>query len=53
MFLCLNSFVMQQETIKIDVCLDDETSAYLNRKDVQEALHAKLVGTINWSVCSE
>ncbi|KAK4272445.1 hypothetical protein QN277_021005 [Acacia crassicarpa] len=42
-----------QETAKVDVCLDDETSAYLNRKDVQEALHAKLVGIIKWSVCSE
>ncbi|KAF7804001.1 Serine carboxypeptidase-like 45 [Senna tora] len=42
-----------QETEKIDVCLEDETFTYLNRKEVQEALHAKLVGVTSWSVCSE
>jgi len=47
------SSLMQQEGGKIDVCVEDETTAYLNRKDVQEALHAKLEGITSWSVCSE
>ncbi|XP_054803617.1 serine carboxypeptidase-like 46 isoform X2 [Prosopis cineraria] len=58
--VCFSSIDMQaqmlnqpQETAEIDVCLEDETSTYLNRKEVQEALHAKLVGVIDWSVCSE
>ncbi|XP_028761512.1 serine carboxypeptidase-like 46 isoform X2 [Neltuma alba] len=58
--VCLSSIDKQaqmlnqlQETANIDVCLEDETSAYLNRKEVQEALHAKLVRVINWSICSE
>ncbi|XP_048127470.1 serine carboxypeptidase-like 45 [Rhodamnia argentea] len=41
-----------QETEKIDVCIDDETFKYLNRKEVQEALHARLVGISTWTVCS-
>ncbi|CAL1374415.1 unnamed protein product [Linum trigynum] len=36
----------------IDLCVQDETFTYLNRKDVQEAMHAKLVGVISWSFCS-
>ncbi|XP_028766709.1 serine carboxypeptidase-like 45 [Neltuma alba] len=42
-----------QETQKIDVCEEDKTHNYLNRKDVQQALHAKLVGLSTWSVCSD
>ncbi|KAK4281972.1 hypothetical protein QN277_013409 [Acacia crassicarpa] len=42
-----------QETQKIDVCEEDETNKYLNRKDVQQALHAKLVGLSTWTICSE
>ncbi|MCH97161.1 serine carboxypeptidase-like 45-like, partial [Trifolium medium] len=41
-----------QEGEKIDVCEEDETITYLNRKDVQLALHAKLVGIPVWSTCS-
>lgn len=41
-----------QEGEKIDVCVEDETITYLNRKEVQEALHAKLVGITRWSTCS-
>ncbi|KAG8649012.1 hypothetical protein MANES_08G061200v8 [Manihot esculenta] len=37
----------------IDVCVEEKTSAYMNRKDVREALHAQLVGVSNWSICSE
>ncbi|WVZ04603.1 hypothetical protein V8G54_017949 [Vigna mungo] len=47
--VCLSSVNQQayvlnqlQETQKIDVCVGDKTTTYLNRKEVQEALHAKL-----------
>ncbi|KAH6771125.1 serine carboxypeptidase-like 45 [Perilla frutescens var. hirtella] len=42
----------QQVTETIDVCVEDETVNYLNRKDVQKALHARLVGLNRWLVCS-
>ncbi|XP_057995632.1 serine carboxypeptidase-like 45 isoform X2 [Hevea brasiliensis] len=42
----------QQVSERIDVCVDDETMNYLNRKDVQKALHARLVGVGKWEVCS-
>ncbi|KAI4336522.1 hypothetical protein L6164_015038 [Bauhinia variegata] len=42
----------QQVTETIDVCVEDETLNYLNRKDVQLALHARLVGVRRWSACS-
>ncbi|KAE9612495.1 hypothetical protein Lal_00033256 [Lupinus albus] len=48
----LNQLTQLQEVEKIDVCVEDETSTYLNRKDVQDALHAKLVGINSWSLCS-
>lgn len=44
---------IQQGTEKIDVCVEDEAYKYLNRKDVQKALHALLVGVSRWSICSE
>ncbi|KAM0934825.1 putative carboxypeptidase D [Dioscorea sansibarensis] len=42
----------QKLTAQIDVCVEDETVNYLNRKDVQDALHAKLNGVTEWTVCS-
>ncbi|XP_077229246.1 serine carboxypeptidase-like 45 [Tasmannia lanceolata] len=42
----------QQVTERVDVCVEDETVNYLNRKDVQTALHAHLIGTTKWIVCS-
>ncbi|RHN78459.1 putative carboxypeptidase D [Medicago truncatula] len=39
-----------QAVEKIDVCIGHETVAYLNRKEVQKALHTQLVG--NWSTCT-
>ncbi|XP_022156752.1 serine carboxypeptidase-like 45 [Momordica charantia] len=42
-----------EDSGKIDVCIEDEVDAYLNRVDVQEALHAQLVGVANWSLCSD
>ncbi|KAK7286668.1 hypothetical protein RJT34_21831 [Clitoria ternatea] len=57
--VCLSSANQQayvlnqlQETEKIDVCVGDKIITYLNRKDVQEALHAELVGVSKWSTCS-
>ncbi|XP_076936643.1 serine carboxypeptidase-like 45 [Bidens hawaiensis] len=44
---------VQDEETKIDVCVEDETIEYLNRKDVQTALNARLVGVNNWTPCSE
>ncbi|KAJ4973142.1 hypothetical protein NE237_006316 [Protea cynaroides] len=41
-----------QVTETIDVCVEDETINYLNRRDVQKALHARLVGVKRWAVCS-
>lgn len=42
----------QQVTESVDVCVEDETVNYLNRRDVQQALHARLVGVNRWTVCS-
>ncbi|CAN0887511.1 Serine carboxypeptidase-like 46 [Linum grandiflorum] len=36
----------------IDLCVQDETDKYLNRKDVQRAMHAQLVGVTSWTFCS-
>ncbi|GAU51601.1 hypothetical protein TSUD_372930 [Trifolium subterraneum] len=37
---------------KIDVCVEHETVTYMNRKEVHNALNAKLVGITHWSTCS-
>ncbi|KAK4770843.1 hypothetical protein SAY87_031375 [Trapa incisa] len=57
--VCLSSALSQsiklnqlQETQEVDVCVEDETNVYLNRKDVQEAFNARLVGATKWSICS-
>ncbi|XP_058757658.1 serine carboxypeptidase-like 45 [Vicia villosa] len=42
----------QQAGENLDVCVGDETTTYMNRKDVQNAMHAKLVGVKSWSSCS-
>ena len=51
-FKQLNLFVLQEVADTIDVCVDDEIVNYLNRPDVQKALHARLVGVRQWAVCS-
>ncbi|KAF3457501.1 hypothetical protein FNV43_RR02159 [Rhamnella rubrinervis] len=43
----------QDSKEKIDVCAGEKTSIYLNRKDVQAALHARLVGIPQWTSCSD
>ncbi|CAM0904852.1 unnamed protein product [Alopecurus aequalis] len=42
----------QQLNRELDVCVEDETVNYLNRKDVQKAMHAHLNGVPKWTVCS-
>ncbi|KAK6124818.1 hypothetical protein DH2020_041434 [Rehmannia glutinosa] len=57
--VCLSSVLQQSEVLnqldepKIDVCVEDETNVYLNRKDVQKAFHARLIGVKRWSICSD
>ncbi|KAJ6741661.1 CARBOXYPEPTIDASE [Salix viminalis] len=41
-----------KDSENIDVCVKEKSSQYLNRKDVQEALHAQLVGVTRWTGCS-
>ncbi|CAI9768790.1 unnamed protein product [Fraxinus pennsylvanica] len=57
--VCISSVLSQskilspkQVTETIDVCVEDETVNYLNRRDVQKALHAHLVGVNRWLICS-
>ncbi|KAK7396051.1 hypothetical protein VNO78_16764 [Psophocarpus tetragonolobus] len=38
---------------QIDKCIMKYSEMYLNRKDVQNALHARLVGTTNYRLCSK
>lgn len=59
--VCLSDVFSQSEVLeqnqdtetKVDVCVEDKTIEYLNRKDVQTALHARLVGVNQWAPCSE
>ncbi|XP_027343154.1 serine carboxypeptidase-like 45 [Abrus precatorius] len=60
--VCISSVLSQSKVIcpqtqqanesTIDVCVDDKVTNYLNRHDVQESLHARLVGVRKWDVCS-
>ncbi|KAJ4711495.1 Carboxypeptidase [Melia azedarach] len=57
--VCISSVLSQSKILTpqqvgetIDVCVEDKTVNYLNRKDVQKALHARLVGVRQWAVCS-
>ncbi|KAL3637119.1 hypothetical protein CASFOL_019418 [Castilleja foliolosa] len=57
--VCLQSSANQslvtsqlQGDSNIDVCVIEETRVYLTRKDVQTALHTRLVGIQNWTICS-
>ncbi|CAI0411534.1 unnamed protein product [Linum tenue] len=36
-----------------DLCIQDEMNKYLNRKDVQQAMHAQLVAISNWTACTQ
>lgn len=46
LFFFFYSLCMQKDAENIDVCVQRKPSEYLNRKDMQEAIHAKLVGVI-------
>ncbi|XP_066349222.1 serine carboxypeptidase-like 45 [Miscanthus floridulus] len=58
--VCISSVLMQSQILapqqgsrELDVCVEDETMNYLNRKDVQQAMHARLTnGVQRWTVCS-
>ncbi|KAK9036375.1 hypothetical protein V6N11_078379 [Hibiscus sabdariffa] len=57
--VCISSVLSQSMAInphqvseRVDVCVEDKIVSYLNRKDVQKALHARLVGVRRWIVCS-
>ncbi|OMO88793.1 Peptidase S10, serine carboxypeptidase [Corchorus capsularis] len=58
--VCISSVLSQSNVLTpqqqvgetIDVCVEDETVNYLNRQDVQKALHARLLGVRKWTVCS-
>ncbi|KAE8813221.1 Serine carboxypeptidase-like 45 [Hordeum vulgare] len=62
--VCISSVLMQSQILtphskstdqvntELDVCVEDETMNYLNRKDVQKAMHAQLNGVPKWTVCS-
>ncbi|CAN0909430.1 Serine carboxypeptidase-like 45 [Linum grandiflorum] len=46
----LQSLASQKKAVEgTDVCLKEKMAKYLNRKDVQEALHVR---RSNWSICS-
>ncbi|XP_010549305.1 PREDICTED: serine carboxypeptidase-like 45 isoform X2 [Tarenaya hassleriana] len=57
--VCIPSVLSQSKVVSpqqvgetVDVCVEDETVSYLNRRDVQRSLHARLVGVRKWAVCS-
>ncbi|XP_043705168.1 serine carboxypeptidase-like 45 [Telopea speciosissima] len=48
---CVSLSESQPFANQLDVCILNETSEYLNRKDVQKALHARLFGVGGWVNC--
>ncbi|KAI7739308.1 hypothetical protein M8C21_026643, partial [Ambrosia artemisiifolia] len=58
--VCLSTVFSQSQVldrnpnpeVKVDVCVEEETAKYLNRKDVQAALKARLVNVNEWTPCS-
>jgi len=38
---------------KYEPCLDNYVAKYLNRKDVQEAIHVSEPGSVTWGVCND
>ncbi|KAL8197769.1 hypothetical protein R6Q57_024210 [Mikania cordata] len=59
--MCLSNVFSQSQVLdrnpdteaKVDICVEDETTKYLNRKDVQTALNARLVNANEWAPCSK
>nr|ADN33978.1 serine carboxypeptidase [Cucumis melo subsp. melo] len=51
-FTLLQTFIYGQSGQKDrDPCAGDTVAKYLNRHDVQKALHAKLIGFSTWRIC--
>ncbi|KAJ4971575.1 hypothetical protein NE237_004674 [Protea cynaroides] len=57
--VCLEAILSQSKALthlqvaeQLDVCIEDETSKYFNREDVQKALHARLLGDTSWVACT-
>ena len=46
-------FFWQEASLKYEDCIDEKASHYLNREDVQKALHARRVGVEEWKPCSK
>ncbi|KAM7270526.1 hypothetical protein ACFE04_029740 [Oxalis oulophora] len=42
---------IMQDKEEVNVCVERDTIKYLNRKDVQTAFHARLVGVKKWGNC--
>ncbi|KAK4581084.1 hypothetical protein RGQ29_024665 [Quercus rubra] len=49
----LEALSQQQLKVKELICGEGITEKYFNRKDVQKALHAQLLGVQQWTLCSE
>ncbi|KAL5546699.1 hypothetical protein UlMin_006386 [Ulmus minor] len=48
----LFSFDEKKKAGEYENCIGKKASIYLNRKDVQNALHARLLGTKRWTICT-
>ncbi|CAN1257732.1 Serine carboxypeptidase-like 45 [Linum perenne] len=48
----LGKLVTISPQINLEKSVTSETGTYLNRKDVQQAMHAQLVGVTSWRFCS-
>ncbi|XLR04138.1 hypothetical protein S83_070336, partial [Arachis hypogaea] len=48
LFIRYRFFSLNKENESIDVCVDDKVTNYLNGRDVQQVLHAKLIGVRKW-----
>lgn len=46
-----NKVLLKQKSLGMDVCILNEVTTYLNRQDVQDALHAFPL-PYNWTICS-
>ncbi|CAK9322709.1 unnamed protein product [Citrullus colocynthis] len=48
----LLSHPQEKNGIDRDICSQENVAKYLNRKDVQKALHANLIGVNQWNLCT-
>ncbi|KAL5546706.1 hypothetical protein UlMin_006393 [Ulmus minor] len=52
LYQALGALYQEAGANKYEDCLDKKAPKYLNRKDVQNSLHARLVGVTEWDTCS-